>query len=863
MRRYCLILLLYFIPRQAIADHITGGEMYYTFAGFTNGLYTYDVTLKLFMRCNSGRQFPDPAVISVFDRGSLSRIQDINVNLFYQRTIQILDSDPCISDPPRVCYEVAYYYFRVALPSTASGYTLASQVNYRINGINNLTSFSQTGATYSCEIPGTIAPGNNSASFTGSDLVIVCAGNFFSYSFAATDPDGDALRYSFCSAFNSTSPGPNAVPVGPPPYEPVPYNAPGYSSGSPMGSRVVIDPQTGLITGVAPPGGIYVVTVCVEEIRGGQVISTQRKDLQIHVADCSVAAAQLEEEYMLCGDTRVASIKNISNSPLIVSYDWTLFNEAGNAIHNTESNTLNYTFPQNGTYSVQLIVNKNGACTDTGYAKVLVYPGLNPAFSASGICNTNPTIFRDETTVVTGSVNSWTWDFGETQSLTDTSTLRHPTYTYTKEGPKDVRLIVTTTEGCRDTLVQNIQVISKPPIKLSFRDSLICLNDQLQLQAESSGSQHWSPSTGVIHLNANGPLVSPSTTTKYFVDVNLDGCLNRDSVLVRVTDHVNLQTMGDTTICNKDEIQLHIESDGLQYTWTPAESLNNAGIKNPKAFPDTTTRYSVTARIGGCSTSRSFLVSTKPYPIVQAGGDTIICFNTPAFLHASTNGDEWSWLPAKGLSDVHLLNPVVRPDDETSYIFSAKFNDGCPKPGYDTLVVTVRPRIIAYAGNDTVAVVGQPFQLSASGGTQYEWSPSFALSATDIPNPVAQFNEAADNIRYSIKVMNDLGCFEMAYLNIKVYATGPNVFVPTAFTPNQDGLNDVLRPVVVGMKKFEYFKVYNRWGQLVFGTSQEGKGWDGRVNGQVQSNNVYVWMVKAVDFNGHPYFRRGTVTLIR
>src|SRR5690606_13944655 len=365
MRRYCLILLLYFIPRQAIADHITGGEMYYTFAGFTNGLYTYDVTLKLFMRCNSGRQFPNPAVISVFDRGSFSRIQDINVNLFYQRTIQILDSDPCISDPPRVCYEVAYYYFRVALPSTASGYTLASQVNYRINGINNLTSFSQTGATYSCEIPGTIAPGNNSASFTGSDLVIVCAGNFFSYSFAATDPDGDALRYSFCSAFNSTSPGPNAVPVGPPPYEPVPYNAPEYNSGAPMGSRVVIDPQTGLITGVAPPGGIYVVTVCVEEIRGGQVISTQRKDLQIHVADCSVAAAQLEEEYMLCGDTRVASIKNISNSPLIVSYDWTLFNEAGNAIHNTTSNTLNYTFPQNGTYSVHLIVNKNGACTDT------------------------------------------------------------------------------------------------------------------------------------------------------------------------------------------------------------------------------------------------------------------------------------------------------------------------------------------------------------------------------------------------------------------------------------------------------------------------------------------------------------------
>ena len=93
--------------------------MYYTYVGFSNGLYRYEVTLKLFMRCNSGRQFPDPAIISVFDKANRNRVNDISVDMFSQRTIQITNPDPCITDPPRVCYEVAYYNFTVYLPALA------------------------------------------------------------------------------------------------------------------------------------------------------------------------------------------------------------------------------------------------------------------------------------------------------------------------------------------------------------------------------------------------------------------------------------------------------------------------------------------------------------------------------------------------------------------------------------------------------------------------------------------------------------------------------------------------------------------------------------------------------------------------
>jgi len=241
---------------SAKADHITGGEIFYTFAGTTNGNNSYNVTFKLFMRCNSGRQFNNPTVVSIFDKGTNQRVSDINVNLSSSETIQITNPDPCITDPPKVCYVVGYYNFSINLPANANGYTLSSQVNYRIQGINNLQSFySNIGATYTADIPGNPATINNSAKFTGSDLVVVCANNRFSYSFGATDPDSDELRYSFCEAYRSGIGGNNVIPPPQPPYLSVPYGN-GFTESTPLGTNVQIDPRTGLITGIAPASGV-------------------------------------------------------------------------------------------------------------------------------------------------------------------------------------------------------------------------------------------------------------------------------------------------------------------------------------------------------------------------------------------------------------------------------------------------------------------------------------------------------------------------------------------------------------------------------------------------------------------------------
>lgn len=99
---------------------------------------------------------------------------------------------------------------------------------------------------------------------------------------------------------------------------------------------------------------------------------------------------------------------------------------------------------------------------------------------------------------------------------------------------------------------------------------------------------------------------------------------------------------------------------------------------------------------------------------------------------------------------------------------------------------------------------------------------------------------------------------------MKVYKTNPDIFVPTGFTPNGDGRNDVFRPIYVGMKTIEYFQVYNRWGALLYSNDLDnGYGWDGTIKGVKQSAGAFIWMVRASDIIGNVHFKKGTVLLIR
>lgn len=856
---YICLLALVGLLDKAKADHITGGEIFYTTTSNSDGTYTYATTFKLFMRCNSGRQFNNPTVVSVFDKATNERVSDVRVNLSSSETIQITNTDPCISDPPKVCYVVGYYHFTITLPASPNGYIMSSQVNYRIQGINNLQNYySNVGATYTAEIPATAYAKNNSAKFTGSDLVVVCSNNRFSYSFGATDPDGDELRYSFCAAYKSGIGGNNVIPPPEPPYYTVPYGN-GFKESAPLGENVQIDANTGLITGIAPSSGVYVVTVCVEEIRSGAVIARQRKDLQINIAPCNIAAALLPPEYLLCKDTKTISLVNLSLSPLIRTYYWELTNRAGFVIFSSTEPTVKYTFADTGLYRVKLSINRGETCKDSMVSAVRVYPGFVPQFKFSGICFNKPTEFKDGTTTAYGTVNSWSWNFG----TGDTSGKQNPTFTYPTQGTRNVQLIVTNTVGCRDTLVKQVAIVKEPPLTLAFKDTLICKGDAVTLRSEASGKFSWGPNYNITNATSASPTVTPAATTSYFVVLDDEGCVNRDSVLVRVTDHVDLNVMGDTTICQGDTMQLRVKSNAFSYSWRPASQLINAGVAEPIAITSSKTTYTLQANIGSCSASGAVTVSTVPYPVANAGRDTTLCFNTSIQLSATTDGSRFAWTPAIGLNKADVLHPVATPPKTTAYIFAAYDSKGCPKPGIDTVLVTVLSKINADAGHDTSAVLEQPLQLVASGGISYLWSPDIGLSATNVANPVALYTETFNQLRYRVLVFNEANCVDSAFVTVKIFNTAPGIFVPTAFTPNGDGKNDILRPISVGMKHFGFFRIYNRWGQQVFSTEADGKGWDGTVAGTPQTVGTYVWQVKATDYKGAAYFKKGTVLLIK
>lgn len=867
MKKRLLVLLIILCSCTiARADHITGGEMYYKFVSSSGGLYTYSVTLKLYMRCNSGRQFNNPSTVSVFNRATGARaVPDIRINLSRTEQIKIANPDPCITNPPTVCYDVGYYEFQVIVPSSTTGYLLASQVNYRINTITNLTpGYRNIGATYTAEIPGTESAingaENNGAQFVGSDLVVVCANNPMTYSFAAKDNDGDRLRYSFCDAYQSTNTGTGTAPSSSS-FPGVPYG-PMYSGQAPLGENVKINSSTGLITGIAPRTGVYVVTVCVEEIRNGVVIARQRKDLQINIAACDIAAAVLEPEYSLCKETKTYTFSNLSTNNSITGYSWEFINSQGNVVSNSKDPTVTYTFPDTGIYTIQLSITRGSQCTGTTTAVARVYPGFVPGFTYSGVCYNKPTSFTDLTTSAYGTVNKWDWNFGES-SGDDVSDKQNPAFTYSTNGDKNVKLVVENSVGCRDTLVKTVAIIDKPPVNLAFRDTLICINDQVQLKASGSGNFTWTPNETITNANTPSPTVSPRTTRTYYVNQNDNGCMNNDSVLVRVTDRVNLQLMNDTTICQGDSIILRTTSDGFKYSWTPAAQLVDPTAKNPLVFTTSPTTYEITASIGGCTAKRQINVTTVPYPFTYAGRDTILCFGNSTALTGVTNGSSFRWSPNATLSNPVTLNPLARPTATTSYVLTATDTRGCPKPSFDTVLVTVMPNMNTFAGRDTSVIVGQPLQLLASGGDAFTWSPSAGLSATNIHNPVALYSQPIENIRYKILASNEAGCADSAFLNVKVFAGGPTIYIPTAFTPNDDGKNDVLKPIAAGIKQIEFFSIYNRWGQMLYRSSENNRGWDGTFGGVKQAPGVFVWMVKAVDFNNKPYFQKGTVALIR
>jgi gliding motility-associated-like protein len=130
------------------------------------------------------------------------------------------------------------------------------------------------------------------------------------------------------------------------------------------------------------------------------------------------------------------------------------------------------------------------------------------------------------------------------------------------------------------------------------------------------------------------------------------------------------------------------------------------------------------------------------------------------------------------------------------------------------------------------------------------------------PSLVSPMFSSGIDQQYTIMLATKIGCITVDTLMVKV-AKKADIYVPTAFTPNSDGLNDLLHPVLMGIKEFRFFRVYNRWGQLLFQTNRSNTGWDGRLNGTHQPTGVVVWVAEGVGADNKVYTRKGTTVLMR
>lgn len=883
MKKLIALAVILFWSLHCMAGHIAGGEMYYTYIGPGSAPNTaqYQITLRLFRECNpvgTAAQLPGDVFIGVFRNttpATLMETVDVQRSTFtiieLPKTSKIY---ACIINPPEVCYQVATFSFTKELPIDSYGYTFAYQTCCRSNSILNVEFFNipggngpGEGATYMCEIPGTNilsdSSHNSSAVFNIKDTVLICKSKNIDLDFSATDDDGDSLSYTFCSAYNrgvATNSG-NVTPS-PPPFQNVVYNS-AYSGVQPMGSTIQINPVTGHITGTAPSTGAYVINVCVSEFRKGEIISVHRKDFMVRVGDCDFAAAELKPSYITC-DGFTLQFQNESTSSNIHSYYWNFGDNSDGSI--STDPTPSHTYADSGTYNVKLVVNSGEQCSDSTITQALVYPGFIPNFKVTGSCFLNAYSFTDLTTSKYGVVNSWHWNFGDAFSTSDTSIQQNPTYKYNNIDSVNVLLVVTNSKGCLDSITKSLYISDKPAVTSPFHDTLICSIDTLQLQASSgtaSATFSWSPSANITNINIPNPLVFPKDTTTYVVTVNDQGCINTDSIRVNVISKVLLDAGLDTTICKTDSIQLSPTTNALYFKWSPATSLNDATLKSPLAAPLSDMRYQLVGSVGKCSALDVVNIKVVPYPVGNAGADTIICYGETTTLQASTNAANFTWYPTNGLLQANTLTPLASPSNTTAYIFTVADTLGCPKPVSDTVIINVIPPVNAFAGNDTVIVANQPLQLNASGGINYIWSPATGMDNPNIANPLVLLGPQYDSVTYQVKVSTAEGC--SAYDNIKVivFKTKPDIFIPSAFTPNRDGLNDVLRAKPVGMKQFKYFKVFNRWGVMMFSTTEEHHGWDGTYGGSTQASGTYVYVAQGVDYTGKLLTKRGTVVLIR
>lgn len=305
---------------------------------------------------------------------------------------------------------------------------------------------------------------------------------------------------------------------------------------------------------------------------------------------------------------------------------------------------------------------------------------------------------------------------------------------------------------------------------------------------------------------------------------------------------------------------------GFDYFWDFGDGSTSTAFEPEHTYADTGIYVArlIVNQGSTCPDSTKKFVKVFPMHEADLAYSGSQCPNTPVSFFDSTNTTygpvtRWLWNFGDGVtaSEQHPVHAF-----QNGGVYNVTLISGNVKGCLDTFVKDiVIDSFTPFAGYDTIIVKGEYVNFAASGGVTYLWTPPTNLSNPNISNP-SGFYPDLGRFNYNVNITSDFGCVGSDSIQVWVVDQG-SLFVPSAFTPNGDGMNDFLKPFAVGYSKVNFFGVFNRWGERVFTSDNFTKGWDGRFKGKMAPMDNYYWLLKVTDKDGKEETRKGDVTLIR
>ena len=494
-------------------------------------------------------------------------------------------------------------------------------------------------------------------------------------------------------------------------------------------------------------------------------------------------------------------------------------------------------------------VDTNG-CFNTDSVLVVV---LDPSLDL--ILETDTAICQGDSTLLTiadqGTITQYIWN--PNLFLSDDST-RSPFFF-----PQDTQDYILYVENyCytkEDTVTINI--LPLPSISTTRLDS-ICFGESYQMSVSGGQFYFWDFDPTLSATNIADPVATPIVNTEYFVTVtDTFGCSSRDSITILVYLLPNIQIgFVPDYICRGDSLEL-TATGGINYSWSPANQTLNPNLATTLAIPLDTTNFIVEGdNIHGCINYDSVRVNVQQPVRATAEPDTMICAGEDVRLLA-TGGTYYLWEPDLYLSTPNVPSPMATPQASINYVVTVS-NDCF----FDTAQVLINalPLPVVDAGMDTTIFRELSAQLEATGALDYAWTPFDGLDDPFVFDPVAS---PLNTIIYYVTGTDAFGC--EATDSVTVFIDPFTVLlVPTGFSPNGDGTNDLFGIVRhLNIKTIIDFKVYNRWGEEVWQGDDFDDRWDGTYDGKPLPLSTYGWYITALDFDNNSVVRKGNVTLLR